>query len=187
MVLAVPVCLSMFLNFVFLCNIVRVLWMKLRAGPQVGGHASQPSRTLLQAFRATLLLLPLLGLQYLLTPFRPEKDHPWERVYEVTSAITASFQGLCVATLFCFFNGEVCNMIEFFKSPWSFGTCSPDGGLSRYGPALGCVRKHHPRGYSVFLSYESSNCKTAIAHPLVPFPNASLRGEMSFCTVLQVT
>ena len=59
----------------------------------MGSHAERPSRTLLQAFRATLLLLPLLGLQYLVTPFRPEgKDHPWSRAYEVTSAITASFQ-----------------------------------------------------------------------------------------------
>jgi len=29
-------------------------------------------------------------------------------------------------------------------------------------------------GYSVFLSYESSMCKTEIKHPRVPFSNASL-------------
>lgn len=90
-VLIVLVCLSMALNLVFLCNIVRVLLVKLRAGPS---HLSntRPSRNLLQALRATLLLLPLLGLHYLLTPFRPPKDHPYEQIYEVTSAITASFQ-----------------------------------------------------------------------------------------------
>jgi len=47
---------------------------------------------MLQAVRATLLLVPLLGLHYLVTPFRPSENHPWEGVYEVTSAITASFQ-----------------------------------------------------------------------------------------------
>jgi hypothetical protein len=47
---------------------------------------------MLQALRATLLLVPLLGLHYLVTPFRPSENHPWEGVYEVTSAITASFQ-----------------------------------------------------------------------------------------------
>ncbi|XP_039300542.1 calcitonin gene-related peptide type 1 receptor-like, partial [Nilaparvata lugens] len=62
--------------------------------------------------RATLLLLPLLGLNYLVTPFRPHKGHPWEKYYELTSAITASFQGLCVATLFCFCNGEVIAQIR---------------------------------------------------------------------------
>ncbi|KAF0772054.1 calcitonin gene-related peptide type 1 receptor [Aphis craccivora] len=104
-VLVVPVCMSMALNLVFLCNIVRVLWVKLQAGPSHLSN-STPSRTLLQAFRATLLLLPLLGLHYLLTPFRPPKQHPWEPFYEVVSATTSSFQGLCVATLFCFLNGE---------------------------------------------------------------------------------
>lgn len=36
--------------------------------------------------------MPLLGLQYILTPFRPPTGHPWERVYEAVSAFTASFQ-----------------------------------------------------------------------------------------------
>jgi len=38
----------------------------------------------------------------------------------------------------------------------------------------GCVRKHHPEGV-VFLSYDSSSCKTAIEHRRVPFSNASKR------------
>ncbi|TMW41988.1 hypothetical protein DOY81_012931, partial [Sarcophaga bullata] len=41
---------------------------------------------------ATLLLVPLLGLQYIVTPFRPEPNHPWAHTYEVISAFTASFQ-----------------------------------------------------------------------------------------------
>ncbi|KZC13025.1 Secretin receptor [Dufourea novaeangliae] len=111
-VLVYPVCVSTLLNLLFLSNIVRVLLMKLRAGPTIG---TQPSRSMRQAFRATLLLVPLLGLHYLLTPFRPPKNHPWEQFYEVLSAITASFQGLCVAILFCFCNGEV---IAQFKRKW---------------------------------------------------------------------
>ncbi|XP_066582630.1 calcitonin gene-related peptide type 1 receptor-like isoform X2 [Prorops nasuta] len=111
-VLVYPVCLSTVLNLVFLFNIVRVLWMKLRAGPAIG---TRPSRSMLQAFKATALLVPLLGLHYLVIPFRPSKGHPWEQAYEVISAITASFQGLCVAFLFCFCNGEV---IAQFKRRW---------------------------------------------------------------------
>lgn len=60
-----------------------------------------------KAVRATLILIPLLGLQYIVTPFRPEPGTSWEPVYQVTSAIVASCQGLCVALLFCFCNGEV--------------------------------------------------------------------------------
>uniref|UniRef100_A0AAR5PS78 G-protein coupled receptors family 2 profile 2 domain-containing protein n=1 Tax=Dendroctonus ponderosae TaxID=77166 RepID=A0AAR5PS78_DENPD len=109
----------------FLINIVRVVVLKLRRGP-----ANEPSggasRSTLQALRATLLLVPLLGLNFLLTPFRPQGGPPWEYVYEIVSAITMSFQvgtlrggfsffnpesgrfqGLCVAVLFCFCNGEV--------------------------------------------------------------------------------
>ncbi|XP_038108006.1 calcitonin gene-related peptide type 1 receptor isoform X2 [Culex quinquefasciatus] len=110
MVFIVPVCISMLLNLLFLCNIVRVVLLKMRApaGPQGSG----PSRTILQAFRATLLLVPLLGLQYMLTPFRPDPGHPYERVYETISAFTASFQGLFVAVLFCFFNGEVIAQVK---------------------------------------------------------------------------
>lgn len=48
-VLRAPVVISLMLNLLFLCNIVRVLFMKLRApaGPQGGA----PSRNILQAFR----------------------------------------------------------------------------------------------------------------------------------------
>ncbi|XP_073970622.1 calcitonin gene-related peptide type 1 receptor-like isoform X2 [Rhodnius prolixus] len=113
-VLIILVATSMGLNFIFLCNIMRVVVGKLRAGP---AQSSRPSRALLQALRATLLLLPLLGLNYLLTPFRPPNNHPWETYYELISAVTASFQGLCVATLFCFCNGEV---IAQIKRKWQY-------------------------------------------------------------------
>nr|XP_024216449.1 calcitonin gene-related peptide type 1 receptor-like isoform X1 [Halyomorpha halys] len=115
-VLVVLVVASMGLNLGFLCNIVRVVVGKLRAGPS---QSSRPSQALLQALRATLLLLPLLGLNYLLTPFRPPNDHPLESYYEILSAFTASFQGLCVATLFCFLNGEVMAQI---KRKWQYAT-----------------------------------------------------------------
>uniref|UniRef100_A0A1B0GC90 Calcitonin receptor n=1 Tax=Glossina morsitans morsitans TaxID=37546 RepID=A0A1B0GC90_GLOMM len=73
-----------------------------------------------QPASATLLLVPLLGLQYILIPFRPDPGHSWEHTYEVISALVASFQGLCVATFFCFFNSEVIAqvkhaLIDFFK------------------------------------------------------------------------
>ncbi|GLV37974.1 Diuretic hormone 31 Receptor [Carabus blaptoides fortunei] len=110
-ILSCPVCISMVLNLLFLCNIVRVLLVKLRAGPHVQ-TANRPSRTAVQALRATLLLVPLLGLNYLLTPFRPPKNHSLEKAYDITAAITASFQGLSVTVLFCFCNGEVISQVK---------------------------------------------------------------------------
>ncbi|XP_017771421.1 PREDICTED: calcitonin gene-related peptide type 1 receptor isoform X2 [Nicrophorus vespilloides] len=117
--LQIPVAVSIFLNLVFLANILRVLYVKLRQQPQGGSGASRAS---LQALRATLLLVPLLGLNFLLTPFRPDKDGFWEYLYEVVQAVTASLQGLCVAILFCFFNGEV---LAQMKRKWRAATFRP--------------------------------------------------------------
>uniref|UniRef100_A0A1B6E976 G-protein coupled receptors family 2 profile 2 domain-containing protein n=1 Tax=Clastoptera arizonana TaxID=38151 RepID=A0A1B6E976_9HEMI len=124
-----PVCISMLANLVFLVNIVRLLLTKLHTG-QASPRASfrdtlkstslrarrrnsgdqgitPPSGKTKKAVRATLILIPLLGLQYILTPFRPEQGDTWEAVYQVISAVVASWQGLCVALIFCFCNGEV--------------------------------------------------------------------------------
>ncbi|KAJ8722362.1 hypothetical protein PYW08_004764 [Mythimna loreyi] len=107
--LAVLACGAVLLNVGFLCNIVRVLCTKLRAGGGVGGAGgpARPSATALHALRATCLLAPLLGLQYLLMPFRPDHTARWWLAYEYVSALTTSLQGLCVAVLYCFCNGEV--------------------------------------------------------------------------------
>lgn len=102
----IPVAGTIILNLFFLINIVRVVVIKLRKGP-AEGQGSGASRSSLQALRATLLLVPLLGLNFLLTPFRPETGEPWLYYYDLLSAVTTSFQGLCVAILFCFCNGEV--------------------------------------------------------------------------------
>lgn len=65
-----------------------------------------------KAVRATLILIPLLGLHFILTPFRPEAKSEWEGIYEIFAAVCTSFQGSCVALLFCFCNGEVITVIK---------------------------------------------------------------------------
>lgn len=47
-------------------------------------------------YRATLLLVPLLGINYLLIPARPNKGSPWEPAYEYISAITTSLQVIII-------------------------------------------------------------------------------------------
>ncbi|XP_067125554.1 calcitonin gene-related peptide type 1 receptor-like [Centruroides vittatus] len=101
-----PVCVSMTLNFIFLVNIVRVLVTKLRAVNSPDAHQTR------KAVRATLILIPLLGLHYVVTPFRPEPRSHGEAVYETISAVVSSFQGLFVALLFCFFNGEIITLLR---------------------------------------------------------------------------
>ncbi|XP_022235431.1 calcitonin gene-related peptide type 1 receptor-like [Limulus polyphemus] len=87
-------------------------------------RSSYPEETILtpdshqtrKAVRATLILIPLLGLHYIIIPFRPEPGSPEEVVYEPISAAAASFQGLCVSLLFCYFNGEV---VALLKKKWN--------------------------------------------------------------------
>jgi len=45
-----------------------------------------------KAVRATLILIPLLGLQYMLFPMRPQEGSRLDDVYLVTVAIVTSLQ-----------------------------------------------------------------------------------------------
>ncbi|KAG1650525.1 Calcitonin gene-related peptide type 1 receptor [Nymphon striatum] len=129
-ILSGPVCVSMLLNLAFLIKIVNVLVNKLRAGNSVDNYQTR------KAVRATLILIPLLGLHYILIPFRPETKSPGEAVYETVSAVVTSLQlrregqnreigplisidligegrtGLCVSFLFCFTNAEIYYLLK---------------------------------------------------------------------------
>lgn len=99
-----PVVASVILNFIFLCNIVRLLITKLRQIPE----AAQTRK----AARATFILIPLLGLQFLLAPVRPRRDSTAMDVYAIAVALIVSLQGAFVSTLYCFWNGEVITVIK---------------------------------------------------------------------------
>ncbi|CAH1788541.1 unnamed protein product [Owenia fusiformis] len=68
-----------------------------------------------KATRAILILVPLLGLQYLFILYRPDTDERGLQIYSIISAFVTSFQGLFVACIYCFFNGEV---IAIMKRKW---------------------------------------------------------------------
>ncbi|XP_021376280.1 calcitonin gene-related peptide type 1 receptor-like isoform X2 [Mizuhopecten yessoensis] len=106
-IMYVPIIISMVANFVFLCNIVRLLITKLRQVPE----ATQTKK----AARATLILIPLLGLQFLLVPLRPEIGSDMETAYHYISALVVSLQGAFVSTMYCFCNSEV---ISVLKRKW---------------------------------------------------------------------
>ncbi|XP_075591323.1 calcitonin gene-related peptide type 1 receptor isoform X2 [Dermatophagoides farinae] len=109
-ILNIPVIISFVLNTFFLINIVRVLVTKLQAVNTADAHHTR------KAVRATLILIPLLGLHFILTPFRPETNDSAARAYEIFSAIVLSLQGFCVSILFCYFNGEVLTVV---KKKWN--------------------------------------------------------------------
>uniref|UniRef100_A0AAY5EST1 Calcitonin receptor n=1 Tax=Electrophorus electricus TaxID=8005 RepID=A0AAY5EST1_ELEEL len=87
-------------NLFFLMNIVRVLITKLRVT-----HKTE-SRVYMKAVRATLILVPLMGIHFILVPLQPEGKLALA-IYEFLMHIFTHFQGLLVAFVFCFNNGEV--------------------------------------------------------------------------------
>ncbi|KAM4631513.1 calcitonin gene-related peptide type 1 receptor [Polymixia lowei] len=95
-----PILAALVVNLFFLLNIVRVLVTKLR-----DTHRAE-SNMYMKAVRATLILVPLLGIQFVIFPWRPENRLAGE-VYDYIMHILMHYQGLLVATIFCFFNGEV--------------------------------------------------------------------------------
>ncbi|XP_076871663.1 calcitonin gene-related peptide type 1 receptor [Brachyhypopomus gauderio] len=95
-----PICAALLVNLFFLLNIVRVLITKLKVT-----HQAEFS-LYMKAVRATLILVPLLGIQFVLLPYKLE-GHLYSEIYEYMMHILMHYQGLLVATIFCFFNGEV--------------------------------------------------------------------------------
>ncbi|XP_048754809.2 calcitonin receptor-like isoform X2 [Ostrea edulis] len=95
-----PVVLSMSINVVFVVNIMRLLITKLRQIPEVAQTR--------KAVRATAILIPLLGLQFLIFIKRPEnKDSTLSVVYQYALAMFVPLQGAFVSIMYCFCNGEV--------------------------------------------------------------------------------
>ncbi|CAL8090752.1 unnamed protein product [Orchesella dallaii] len=129
-----PVCICLLVSLAFLINIVRVLVMKLNASRRVTrtvtrnnssrlinqreGHrresGADSAGSLRKASRATLILIPLLGLHYFIIPFRPDgESNKWAAMmYEYVAAFTSSLQGLAVSLIFCFCNGEVLAVLK---------------------------------------------------------------------------
>lgn len=72
-------------NFFFLLNIVRVLVTKLR-----DTHRAE-SNMYMKAVRATLILVPLLGIQFVIIPWRPENRLAGE-IYDYIMHILMHYQ-----------------------------------------------------------------------------------------------
>ncbi|XP_023667535.1 calcitonin gene-related peptide type 1 receptor isoform X3 [Paramormyrops kingsleyae] len=110
-----PIMAALLVNLFFLLNIVRVLVTKLR-----DTHRAE-SNMYMKAVRATLILVPLLGIQFVIIPWRPENRLAGE-VFDYIMHILMNYQGLLVATIFCFFNGEVQAVLKRqwmqYKAQW---------------------------------------------------------------------
>ncbi|KAK7494957.1 hypothetical protein BaRGS_00013836, partial [Batillaria attramentaria] len=106
-----PITVSLVVNFVFFLNILRILLSKLRAN---SNEYSQYRR----AVKATMIMIPLLGINNLFMLIRPDLDRVGTLVWKIISAFLTAYQGTAVALIFCFFNGEVMTVLRRKWSQW---------------------------------------------------------------------
>ncbi|EDL13991.1 calcitonin receptor isoform 1b precursor [Mus musculus] len=111
-----PVMVALVVNFFFLLNIVRVLVTKMRQT-----HEAE-SYMYLKAVKATMVLVPLLGIQFVVFPWRPS-NKVLGKIYDYLMHSLIHFQGFFVATIYCFCNHEVQVTLKRqwtqFKIQWS--------------------------------------------------------------------
>ncbi|XP_063591200.1 diuretic hormone receptor-like isoform X1 [Penaeus indicus] len=132
----VPILFFLSTNFIFLMRIMWVLITKLRSANTV---ETQRYR---KATKALLVLIPLLGLTYMLLIALPQE-------LEHVRAILLSTQGFWVAVFFCFLNSEVQNSIRHHIERWK----TERGITDPRNPSIRLSRDGSPRPRTVCSSY----------------------------------
>ena len=90
--LGVPVAIVIIINLVFLANVIRILRTKLSL-PCSRRNSEMRHQMLYKQARATLFLVPILGVYFLLLPIRPQSGSYFEYIYDFLSVLSSSFQG----------------------------------------------------------------------------------------------
>ncbi|XP_044015344.1 diuretic hormone receptor-like isoform X2 [Aphidius gifuensis] len=107
-----PAIIVLGINVLFLFMIMWVLITKLRSANNV---ETQQYR---KASKALLVLIPLLGVTYILVIAGPSKGK-LANLFSYARAVLLSSQGLSVALFYCFLNSEVQNTMRHHFSRWS--------------------------------------------------------------------
>lgn len=104
----------MIINIVFLLNIIRVLFVKIKEGSEKQvreekRRSSMNTKLVRKAVRAAIFLLPLLGITHFLETFISVDDQSLRifLIYSSASVLLMTLQGFFCSLLYCFLNGEV--------------------------------------------------------------------------------
>uniref|UniRef100_A0A183CD04 G_PROTEIN_RECEP_F2_4 domain-containing protein n=1 Tax=Globodera pallida TaxID=36090 RepID=A0A183CD04_GLOPA len=102
-ILAGTMGVALVLNVLLLLLIVVILVQKLRS------ESAAESKKLWRTVKATILLVPLLGVSNIPLFYEPSKPSAF---YMLGSAILQHSQGIFIAVLYCFLNGEIQNAMR---------------------------------------------------------------------------
>ncbi|XP_055366107.1 calcitonin gene-related peptide type 1 receptor isoform X2 [Betta splendens] len=149
-----PIQAALLVNLFFLLNIVRVLVTKLRET-----HCAE-SLAYMKAVRATLILIPLLGIQYILFPWMPQ-ERISRCIYEFFMNIFSHFQGLLVAIIFCFCNAEAQTALKRKWAQW-------ESAWGKTGLGQTPVSNNHFNYHNNSSITESSRATISLEHPASP-------------------
>uniref|UniRef100_A0A8C1BEN2 Vasoactive intestinal peptide receptor 1a n=2 Tax=Cyprinus carpio TaxID=7962 RepID=A0A8C1BEN2_CYPCA len=105
-IIKTPTLVTILMNFILFICIIRILRQKISCRDIGRNDSHQYSRLA----KSTLLLIPLFGINYIIFAFMPHHIVSYVRL--VFDLILGSFQGFCVAVLYCFLNGEVQSEIK---------------------------------------------------------------------------
>ncbi|CAG5119344.1 unnamed protein product, partial [Candidula unifasciata] len=101
-----PVLALLTSNVFFMVTIIWVLVTKMKASN------SLETRQTRKAVKATVVLVPLLGLTYVMFLRSPFDDETVNILFQHANAVLQSSQGLFVAIFYCFLNGEVRSVLR---------------------------------------------------------------------------
>ncbi|OXU24327.1 hypothetical protein TSAR_005838 [Trichomalopsis sarcophagae] len=147
----VPAILVLCVNVIFLFMIMWVLITKLRS-------ANTPeTQQYRKAAKALLVLIPLLGITYILMIAGPTEGQI-ANVFANSRAVLLSSQGLLVAMFYCFLNSEVRNAVWHHYQRW----------LAER--SLG----QHPRYYAQYTPRSRTESIRFCSHPGAPGTGSSL-------------
>ncbi|KAJ6641177.1 Diuretic hormone receptor, partial [Pseudolycoriella hygida] len=106
-----PACAVLIINLIFLCRIMWVLITKLRSANTL------ETRQYRKATKALLVLIPLLGITYLVVMAGPNEG-VGSYIFAVARALLLSTQGFSVSLLYCFLNSDVRTALRHRFNRW---------------------------------------------------------------------
>ncbi|EEC09757.1 hypothetical protein IscW_ISCW007036, partial [Ixodes scapularis] len=106
-----PVMLVLLMNIIFLGGIMWVLITKLKAA------TTAESQQYRKAAKALLVLIPLLGVTYILVIWKPTQKEA-RAIFTYLQVALLPTQGFTVAVLYCFMNGDVRKAVRHHVEQW---------------------------------------------------------------------